>query len=775
MKWLLACAVALVPTAGAAQGTPDAEAALSAATSERLAPPSAAVPAGDLPEIDGPAAPIAPAVANRDEQGKVTVRAVRLERPLRIDGRIDEEVYQIVPAIADFVQQLPNENTAPTEPTELWIFYDEVNLYLAVRCFDSRPDRITANELRRDNSAIFAGGDTFTFVFDTFYDHRNGFFFQTNPLGAIRDQAVVGGQQLESWNTVWDVKAERFPQGWSAEIVIPFKSLRYRRAGPQVWGFNARRIVKSKNEYSNLSPVPAVWGSSGMYQLGFAATLVGLETPAQSKNLEVKPYVLSSLTTDRAAAVPSNNDITGNVGLDFKYGVSRSLIADVTVNTDFAQVEEDLQQVNLTRFSLFFPEKRDFFLEGQGIFGFGGRRLDTRTADAQDVPVLFFSRRIGLNNGQAVPVVGGARLTGKAGPFDVGLLNIQTASKASAGALATNWSAVRLKRDIFRRSSIGFIATERFQSGGDRNSNLAFGADASLRFADDVTAVGYYAATSSSGRNGSRASYRGKFDYAGDRYGFGLEHLMVGESFDPGVGFLRRTNFQRSSASARFSPRLRRSRVIRKLTWQASIDYITGKQTGLVENRTHEASFGVERHNGDLANARFTQDYELLPSNFTVSPGVVVPAGGYQSNDFELSYTLAQQRKLAGQIAMSGGRFYGGTRRTASYSGRVGLIPQLSVEPGISLNWIELPYAEFMAQVLSTRVTMTPTARFMVSSLVQFTRATNALSSSVRLRWEYVPGSELFVVYSDGRDTSGLGAELMNRSFAIKATRLVRF
>src|SRR5262249_24480280 len=205
----------------------------------------------------------------------------------------------------------------------------------------------------------------------------------------------------------------------------------------------------------------------GVAQMGVAGTLVGVETPSQSMNLEVKPYVTSSVTTDRTAATPFSNDLTQNVGVDLKYGLTRGLIADVTVNTDFAQVEEDLHQVNLTRFSLFFPEKRDFFMEGQGVYGFGGRAAN---GGGGDVPVLFFSRRIGLSSGQSVPVVAGARVSGRNGPFEIGLLNIQTAEKASAGAVDTNFSAVRIKRDIFRRSSIGIIATDRLPtSGGDQN------------------------------------------------------------------------------------------------------------------------------------------------------------------------------------------------------------------------------------------------------------------------------------------------------------------
>ena len=800
-RWPVTCAVALLMTvlvvrsaAGAPQDQPlasdgpsaapvtsqpsgDANGAGNAPQATDVAVAASAVSAVALPEIDGPAPPIAPAVINRDERGRATIRATRLERPLRIDGRIAEEVYQIVPAISNLIQQVPNEGAPATEPTEVWIFYDNDNLYISVRCVESDPKGIIATEMRRDHSAIFLGDDTFTVILDTFYDRRNGFMFQTNPLGAERDQAVVGALPNGSWNAVWDIKADRFANGWSVEMVIPFKSLRYRRSGPQIWGINFRRIIKRKNEFVSLAPLPATYGTAGIYQLGFAATLVGLETPAQSVNLEVKPYALLSSTTDRTAAAAFSNDLASSAGFDFKYGLTRSLIADVTVNTDFAQVEEDLQQVNLTRFSLFFPERRDFFLEGQGIFGFGRapqQPFGTTSAFARDVPVLFFSRRIGLSDGQSVPVIAGARVTGKTGPFDVGLLNIQTADKPSAGAVATNFSAIRLKRDVLRRSSIGLIATERLPSAGGGESNLAVGADASLRVSDDVTIIGYYARTSSATRTGDDSSYRGRFDYSADRYGLALEHLLVGAQFDPAIGFVRREGIRRNTATARFSPRLRQS-PIRKLTWQSTIDYVTGDHTATVENRSVDGSFGLEFHSGDQAVMGYSRAYELLPFDFAVAPGSIVPAGGYNSDEFTLSYTLSPQRKLSGRLVASGGSFFDGTKYTASYSGRLAFVPQLSLEPRVSLNRVRFPYGDFTAEVLSTRLTITPTTRLMVSSLIQFAGTTHTLSSSARLRWEYRPGSELFVVYSDGRDTSSVRPELVNRTIAIKITRLVRF
>jgi len=313
------------------------------------------------------------ALVSRAAPDDVTVRAVRLDTPLVLDGRLDEPFYAAVLPLTDFIQQEPQEGQPATEKTEAWIFFDDTTLYVAARLWDSHPEREVANELRRDNGNIL-GNENLTFVIDTLHDRRNGYLFQTNPLGALRDMTVTDDLQNSAWNGIWNVKTARFENGWTVEIAIPFKTLRYSGSGPQTWGINLRRLVKWKNEWSYLSLVPAALGATGVSRMASAATLVDIQTPAQSKNLELKPYVTGSVLTDKSAAVPFSNDPTGNVGLDFKYGLTRGLIVDATVNTDFAQVEEDLQQVNLTRFNLFFPEKREFFLEARASSRSAGRR-----------------------------------------------------------------------------------------------------------------------------------------------------------------------------------------------------------------------------------------------------------------------------------------------------------------------------------------------------------------------------------------------------------------
>src|SRR5712691_4095464 len=760
----------LTPLSAARAGNPQGprpQPATSPASSTSV-PGSAAV-------VDGPPSPVAPAVITRDDKGRATIRAVRIDKPLKIDGQLDEEVYRNVPGAGNFIMQEPREGGQATEQTDTWVLFDSENLYIAARCWDDHPERWVVTELRHDNGNIIEN-ENLSVSLDTFYDRRNGFMFQTNPLGALREQAFTDEVNINSnWNTVWQVKSGRFEGGWTVEMAIPFKSLRYRGSGPQVWGINFRRMVKWKNETSFLTRVPREYGHNGIFRVSSAGTLVGLETPAQSMNVELKPYLVSALTTDHAAAAPFSNRFSRNAGFDFKYGLTRSLIADATVNTDFAQVEEDLQQINLTRFTLQFPEKRDFFLEGQGIFDFGGTRGGGGSGN--DVPILFFSRRIGLSQGQSVPVVAGGRLTGTVGKFVIGALNIQTDDKIPAGAVATNFSVVRVKRDILRRSNIGVLATRRAPAARQPASNDVFGADANLAFFRSLSINGYYARTASAGTKGDQSSYRGRFDYAGDRYGLQFEHLLVGDKFSPDIGFMRRSDFRRSTIGARFSPRPKSNRLIRKLDWEAGYDYITDSRRTRVENRQLSGTLQIDFDSSDQWTLDYTRDFEYLPRNFQIAPAITLPIGGYDYDTVRMTYELGQQRRVSGRLSVATGTFYDGHKKEANFtSGRVALSARVSIEPGMTMNWIDLPQGTFKNRLMTVRGIFTPSPRMLISSLMQYNASDQTVSSSVRLRWEYVPGSELFIVYSDGRNTSeALVRGLVNRSVAIKLTRLLRF
>jgi hypothetical protein len=722
-----------------------------------------------------PPPPEAPEVVARDAEGRVTVRAVRLAEPLVLDGLLDDPVYSKVRAIGDFVQQEPHEGEPATERTELWIFFDDTTLYLSVHCLDSQPDRIISNEMRRDGN-IFQN-DNVQFVIDTFYDRRSGFSFQTNALGALRDQEIGDERTTNTdWNTVWDVKAARMKDGWSAEFAIPFKSLRYRASGAQIWGINMQRQVRWKNERSYLSGVPASYGGRGINKLSSAATLVGLEVPPSGRNLELKPYAISSVTTNRMVTPIISNDLGGDVGVDAKYGLTRGLTADFTYNTDFAQVEEDEQQVNLTRFSLFFPEKRDFFLEGQGIFQFGPSRESTFSGAATTLlPVVFFSRQIGLSGEQKVPILAGGRVTGRQGRYALGALNIQTEETPDAGAAATNFSVVRLRRDFLRRSAIGFIGTHRSPRAVGGQSNQVVGVDAALAFYQNITINSYYARSRTPGRQGDDSSYLGQFQYAGDKYGMNVEHLSVGDAFNPEIGFLRREAFRRSYAQGRVSPRPRSSRWLRKYSIEGSTDYITDPD-GRVETREQQASWRFELNNGAFWWSDLTRTYEVIKEPFEIARGVVIAPGEYQFQNIQGTFYVPPQWRFTGRVNGLTGSFYGGTRREVGYDGRVEVTSQLAIEPRVSIDWVNLPVGEFISRLVGSRVTYAVSTRAALSALIQYNSSNSTLSSNIRFRWEYQPGSDLFVVYTDGHEVvSPRPAALQNRAFIVKVTRLFRF
>ena len=743
--------------------------------------------------IDGAPAPVPPETITRDAAGRATVRAVSLTEPFRLDGVLDEGFYDTVPSFGGFIQQVPDEGAPATEETEAWVFFDESNVYVSARLWDSAPEsQWVANEMRRDATNALYTNERFGATIDTFYDRRNGVSFQVSPIGGFADFEVSNESFSNAdWNPVWDLRTGRFDGGWTVEMQIPFKSLRFNPGVSQVWGLQLARNIGWKNERTFLNPVP-ISGGSGEFRVSTFGTLTGIEVPAGNRTFEIKPYAIGSLATDVNTVPRISNEGDGNFGFDVKYGVTQNLTADFTYNTDFAQVEVDEQQVNLTRFSLFFPEKREFFLEGRGIFDFGvGARFSgggggggggTRRqggggfSGGGDVPTLFFSRRIGLESGQSVPVLGGGRLTGKAGKFSIGAVNIQTDDAPSVGVASTNFTVLRVKRDILRRSQIGGIFTGRSVSTTGRGSNEVYGVDAAFSFYDNVNFNGYYARTKTPGLTGDDASYQGVFTYNGDRYAFQLDHLLVGDNFNPEVGFLRRDDFRRTFATAQYSPRPRSIRAVRQFTVGGSLDYIENG-AGQVESRIAQLRFNTEFENSDQFGIDVQDNYELLVRPFRIASDVTIQTGAYAFQDVFASYSVGPTRRFSGTFSIQRGEFFSGDITAYGYRrGRIEITPQFSVEPGISVNRITLPDAVFTATLATSRLTYTLTPRMFVGGLVQYNSSTDSLSANLRLRWEYQPGSELFVVYNDQRDTSLRGTPLLeNRAFIVKFTRLFRF
>jgi hypothetical protein len=708
----------------------------------------------------GPPPPAPPDIVARDAAGAVTLRTMRLPGALEFDGVLDEPFYREVPPITDFIQQEPAEGEISNERTEVWIFYDETNLYVTARLWETQPERRVDGEMRRDAQAVYEN-DHIAVALDPFYDRRNGYGLMVSAGGALFDWSISNEQPNPSWNGLWDGRVADFDGGWSVEITVPFRSVRFQEDGT-VWGINFRRMVRWRNELSYLTPAEAQWARGALSRMMNAATLTGLEVPGRGRNIDLKPYALGSLITDRNAVPPYANDGTGDIGFDVRWAIRQTLTADVTVNTDFAQVEDDEAQVNLTRFSLTFPEKREFFIEGVDTFRFG--ESDT----------VFYTRRIGLDNGVSIPILAGGRVMGRTGRWRYGALTMQTAESTEAGSPSTTFTVARASRDVFARSRIGAIVTWRDPSGLGDDENLAAGFDADLNLTTNTSLTGYVARTHTPGRTGDDVSYSTRFDWNADRYGLAVSRLAIGDHFNPEVGLLRRTAYRQWTGYARFSPRPDWPGV-RKVYYEANADYLTDTDEH-PESKSISGEYRMDFDNSDSVSLNVSDNFERLDNRFEVGRRLFVPAGEYTFREVRGSYTRGLQRRMSGTLTLARGGFYDGTRSEVTFRGRVELPRQIYVEPTASWNRVEVTEGEADTNLVSTRTTVPISPRMFVSALVQYQSRTDSVTSNARFRWEYRPGSELFIVYSDGRTTRTRGfPDVQNRSFVIKVTRLLRW
>jgi hypothetical protein len=741
---------------------------------------------GSVQIDDPPPPPPGSSITQAGEEG-ATLRAYRVNGQLRIDGVIDEDFYSRVPPIDAFVQAIPEVDGEPTERTEAWIGFDDDNVYVAAKIYDSMgPEGWIANEMRRDSRQL-QSNDHFAVFLDTFYDRRNALGFSTTALGGFSDFQITNeGNPNMDWNPVWETRSALFDGGWSVEMAIPFRSLRYRPGREQVWGIQMRRSILRRNEWEFIRALPIQVGSGGTmatFRVSMYGTLVGIEAPESRRPIELKPYGTAGLRTDRIAADPYWNDGYADAGLDAKYGITENLTADFTVNTDFAQVEVDEQQVNLTRFSISFPEKRDFFLESQGIFNFGAGAIGGRGGGGGGgggrgggTPQLFYSRSIGIEGRSEVPILGGGRVTGKVGSFDVGAISIQTRADGDIGNASTNFSVFRLRRDIFSRSSVGVLFENRSQALAGAGSNQAWGADGFFGLTDDLSMLGYYAQSRTEGLDGMDVSYRGQISYDADLFGAQVGHLVVGRAFNPEMGFVRRNDFRQWNGSLRYSPRPSIP-WIRQLTFQTSGSHIANERTGDWESREIGPQASIEFENSDRISVGYSYRWESLIDTASIS-GAAVPPGEYGFGQVDVRYQMGAQRRNRASLSFGYGDYYGGTLTSAGIGGgRVEITPQISFEPSVSLNWFKRPGGSYDQHVFVGRLTYTLSPRAYVSGLAQYNSGSDAVSANVRVRWEWAPGSELFLVYTEDRNTASLDrwSTLNNRGFVVKVTRLLRF
>ena len=701
-----------------------------------------------------------------------TIEALRIDTPIRVDGVLDEAAWEQAAVAADFTAREPEDDRPAAQQTEFSVVFTEDVLYFGIRAFDPEPEAIVARELQRD-SDHGRNDDSLAIVLDTFHDQRNSVTFEVNPLGARTDSLVTdeGKDQNIEWNGVWTTSARTTAQGWQAEVAIPFSTLRFDPA-QSVWGLNVRRVVRRTNEESYWAPIGREIGMSAVtrmyagHRVSLAGDLVGISSVKPGRRLDVKPFVLASAAeTPRVPASGTLDDIDG--GIDLKWGLTKSLTLDLTYNTDFAQVEVDQQQVNLTRFSLFFPEKREFFLENAGIFEFG-----TPAPPGMQPPLMkaFFSRRIGLAGGQEVPIDLGARLTGRAGAWNLGLLTVGTELVAAgdrSAIPATQHSVFRLKRDLGERSSVGMIYTELDPRAGE--GNRLYGVDVDYKPNRQSQFYLFGAASEDDGPSDDTGALGAGWAYTTRTVRANVDLMEAQADFHPASGFLLRRDFRRYNPRVRWEPRINRG-VVRSVTLEAELDYFERESLGRVESRKLLlAPVGMRTTGDDRFRLAFVNEIEQLFEPFEISPGIVIPAGLYEFDSIFLRGFSNQGRRLAWRGNINVGEFFGGDRRSYVLSNYVRLSRHLLTEFQWNYNDVMLPQGDFTATIYTVRLDAAFTPDLRLNTLAQYNDAAELAGINVRFNWIYKPGANLFVVYNHNWDAPTFSArETARRELIVK-------
>jgi hypothetical protein len=698
----------------------------------------------------------------------MSIQAVRVSGKITLDGHLDEPEWATAIPATDFIQRQPFTGMPSHERTEVRILYDDNNLYVGYTCFDSDPTHMVINGLEQDFQSTQS--DNANLIIDSLHDRQSGIEFATNPAGAKYDTQFSNDGALGNpdWDGVWDVKTSRTAEGWTAEFMIPFKTLRFSKSPSQEWGVNFGRRIMRVNEVGSWAPIPTRYTN---HRVSIAGTLKGLEGIRQGRNLGIKPYVSGGLTQVRGAngrlqTIQALSRIKDqDAGLDLKYSVTPSLTLDATYHTDFAQVEVDQQQVNLTRFNLFFPEKRDFFLENAGTFTFGpGGNL-----------LPFFSRRIGLSAaGTPIPIVGGLRLSGKANKYDVGLLEMQT---ESAGAIpSNNYLVGRLRRNVLTSSWVGALVTNRDSSLRD-DFNRVYGTDAHFQFyGGKLEFDSYLLQSDTPGRSGRNQAKRFESAWQDDELTISGEYNTVQPNFNPEVGFVRRSDLAQYLGEVSWRPRLDGNKTIRTLNFGTTVDYNEGSASRRLETRSQQGTLGISFQNGGSITFTADDTFDRLLQPLRIpsgNPHVTIAPGDYDFLGYSARFGTNPVRNISGNGTYSWGDFYNGTRKAATAG--ITLKPTYHVTADVTLdrNQVALPGGAFTTNLLRTRFTYAFSPRIVVRSFIQYNADTHQVSSNIRFNWTYRPLSDIFIVYNNTKDTvSGLTRE---RTFTVKFTKLFSF
>ena len=686
------------------------------------------------------------------------------DAPPTLEGRIDEGEWGPAEVTGELVQSEPVEGDPLTEPTLIRVLYDRDYLYIGVRCFDSEPTRILVNELVRDFNS--RQGDAFGVSIDPFLDRRNAFTFFTNPGGAQRDsQTFADGRYVNiEWDGIWYVAAAIDADGWTAELAIPFKTLGVRTASVDTMGINFKRRIRRKNEEGYWSFVPRRFTISYMSNAG---DLTGLGEVTGGGDLRITPFVTGDARFGEAPA--ADDRFSPKAGVDAKYRIGEGMALDVTYNTDFSQVEADQQQINLTRFSLFFPEKRDFFLENAGIFTLGDvpqqRSIRRRNEETQ----LFYSRRIGLSpEGEPLPLLGGVRLSGRAGPYSIGLMNIQ--QRSSGEFESNNFTIARVRREMLSQADAGAMLIYR-KGGREGDYNLSFGADFNSRFFDRLTVNAYAAGTRTPGVASPRHAAQVSVEYIDTFFDALLLAADYGEGFDPQVGFVPRTGVRNYQANFGVTPRPQGWALVRELKPHMNIKLFYDRD-GRTLTRNEHYALTTSFHDGGEVEVSANPIFDRLLEPFELPNGVEVPVGEYSFDEYRLRYSSDQSRPVAGSLRVTHGGYYGGRRTSVSASATLLVKPRFQASVTYGYNRVRVPAGEFRGDLYGLRTTYSFSPNALVDAYVQHNTSTKLTLANLRFIYTYRPLSDIIIVYNDtrgelGRDSWG--------ALVFKITRLVQF
>jgi len=706
------------------------------------------------------------------------LKATQAQGPITLDGKLDEPSWAAAPLATNFVQNDPREGEAATYETEVRLLYDNRAIYIGVFAKDPEPAAIIVNELRKDFNTGTADG--FQVVIDTFLDERNGYQFAINPGGAKWDSQMSneGRDQNANWDGIWDVGTRIGEDGWYAEIEIPFKTLKFGPEALQNWGINFQRRLRRKNENSYWSPLRRIHQLS---RVSMAGTYEGLQGLRPGANVRVKPYALANL--NKLAGVSLDKDY--DAGIDVKYGVTSGLTWDFTVNTDFSQVEADEQQVNLTRFNLFFPEKRDFFLENSGVFQFGsgntgggggGGGGGGRQNASQDM-IFFFSRQIGLSpNGDAIPLLAGTRLTGRVGGWSVGALNIQQREKDASPS--TNFTALRARRDILANSDVGVMFLNKDPNGG--HYNRAFGGDANFRFFRDLTVnvAGAKSETPTSSLPGSGDDWYSKssFGYRGDVLETRAMYQTIGSRFNDEMGFVPRVGVDNFEAYLGTHLRFKKlSGWMRETFPHFQIENFTKRNGGGLESRYMDWHWPITFQNSAFVEVGANPNEEVIDDRFAINSrrGIFVEPGRYEFKEYFVLVNTNAAAPFSMNLRYGNGEFYDGYRRNYTIGGTLRMNEHFNVSLSDQINDIDLSSGSFVTHLVTGRVNYYFNTKVFVNALVQYNTDTQQWSSNVRLDIIHRPLSDIYFVYNERHDSRS-GA-LISRAVIAKMTYLFAF